>query len=606
MIKPRSHGRAIRCAGLSALVLTLLISLVIPSRGWADELQVQEHVIAATSTSRETMPRLGNDGVSNLMVYIKSAILPDGGLGKGEIWYQRLTDAGAPLGDPVQVPCYDGHDCQYSDVSGDYIVFTAYVDTTSMSGKILVYQISTGIGRGIAGADIMQEVRIHGTKVVWREGGAWSTQVMLYDLQLGMNQDPVVLAGPTPPAYGVEIGDRFVVWSEATSGQLDLVAYDLADGRRVNVTATPSAIDYMASTSGAWITWSAPEKGSAGARILARNMDTGEERVVADNGAYNWEPSIGGDLIAYASTSDLLGNLDVFVYRISTSETFRVTNGGAANHYSSNVFGNLVAYTDALPENINEDIHVARLTFNNPPLANAGPDQTVRPGVRVTLDGSGSSDLDGDLLTYQWAFDSKPSGSAAALSDPAAVSPSFTADLPGTYVIRLVVTDSGGLASAPATVTISTTNTKPIAEAGPDQAIIAIGTTVQLDGTQSWDPDGDPLTYQWIIVSKPGGSGTALSDPTAARPTFVADVKGTYVAQLVVADPWAASDPDTVTISFNNVAPVADAGGNQAVMVGDTVVLNGRGSDANGDPLTFRWSFASVPEGSNAVSLIPR
>jgi len=52
------------------------------------------------------------------------------------------------------------------------------------------------------------------------------------------------------------------------------------------------------------------------------------------------------------------------------------------------------------------------------PVANAGPDQTARPGDMVTLDGSASSDADGDPITFLWSFESVPAGSSPAISDP--------------------------------------------------------------------------------------------------------------------------------------------------------------------------------------------
>lgn len=240
---------------------------------------------------------------------------------------------------------------------------------------------------------------------------------------------------------------------------------------------------------------------------------------------------------------------------------------------------------------------------NIPPIANAGPDQTAHPGTPVTLDGTGSSDPDGHTpLSFSWQILEKPAGSAATLSDPSLAMPSFTPDVLGDYVIQLVVTDSRGLSSAPDTVKISTFNTAPTAAAGPDQAIIQIGTTVQLDGSQSFDLDGDPFTFSWALIQKPEGSAAVLSNPTVPNPTFVADVHGDYVISLLVTDSFgAASDPDTVMVSFENVKPVADAGDNQAVTVGDTVFLNGSGSsDANFDPLSFSWSLVSKPVNGTA------
>ena len=147
------------------------------------------------------------------------------------------------------------------------------------------------------------------------------------------------------------------------------------------------------------------------------------------------------------------------------------------------------------------DSNVYATTFAFP-VANAGPDQAVHIGNVVTLDGSASADPDKNYpLGYAWTITATPAGSAAALSNPAVVNPSFTADLPGNYVIKPVVTDSSGFVSAPDSVTISTTNTPPVADAGPDQAITLIGTTIQLDGSGSYDLESDPLTYQWTAVS---------------------------------------------------------------------------------------------------------
>jgi parallel beta-helix repeat protein len=240
---------------------------------------------------------------------------------------------------------------------------------------------------------------------------------------------------------------------------------------------------------------------------------------------------------------------------------------------------------------------------NQPPVADAGADQLAHPVEVVTLDGSGSSDVESDYpLTYSWQITSKPEGSTAVLSEPNAVNPSFTVDMLGDYIAELVVTDSLGAQSTADEVLISTYNTAPVADAGADQTIIEIGTTVELDGTQSSDPEGDEMTYFWTIMQKPAGSMAELSDPCSATPTFVADIHGDYVITLIVTDIFGAvSDADNLAVGFENVKPVADAGVNQTVIVGDTVSLDGSGStDANFDMLIYSWSFVSVPAGSLA------
>ncbi len=151
-------------------------------------------------------------------------------------------------------------------------------------------------------------------------------------------------------------------------------------------------------------------------------------------------------------------------------------------------------------------------TGNNPPVANAGEDQLAAVGDTIILDGGASSDVDSDELTFSWALTSVPSGSTALLTGATFVNPTFTIDLPGSYVAQLIVSD-GLVDSAPDTVTISTTNTAPIADAGPDQSLL-VGDTVLLDGSRSFDDDGDELSYFWSFVTIPVGSSAELSDPT--------------------------------------------------------------------------------------------
>ncbi len=78
---------------------------------------------------------------------------------------------------------------------------------------------------------------------------------------------------------------------------------------------------------------------------------------------------------------------------------------------------------------------------NAAPVADAGADRSVETGAVVTLDGSGSSDPDGDTITYQWSFVSVPFGSGAVLDDADTATPTFTADVEGTYTIPLYIRD---------------------------------------------------------------------------------------------------------------------------------------------------------------------
>ncbi len=148
-------------------------------------------------------------------------------------------------------------------------------------------------------------------------------------------------------------------------------------------------------------------------------------------------------------------------------------------------------------------------------------------------------------------------------------------------------------------------NRPPIADAGADRSVV-LGSLLTLDGSASRDPDGDPLSFHWLILSQPPGSTPMLSDATAIRPNFSTDTPGDYQIQLTVSDGLTESAPDTVRVTVEaagaNSAPLANAGTDQTVHVGSVVNLNGSGSsDPDEDPLFFAWVVVSQPPGSMIV-----
>jgi hypothetical protein len=88
-----------------------------------------------------------------------------------------------------------------------------------------------------------------------------------------------------------------------------------------------------------------------------------------------------------------------------------------------------------------DQANITVATGNLPPVANAGPDQTVTAGQQVTLDGSRSSDPNGDALTYSWCLRGRPQGSSATLTGANTARPTFTPDVAGSYVLCLTVND---------------------------------------------------------------------------------------------------------------------------------------------------------------------
>ncbi len=255
---------------------------------------------------------------------------------------------------------------------------------------------------------------------------------------------------------------------------------------------------------------------------------------------------------------------------------------------------------DGLGPSVADTVRIS--TANIAPAANAGPDQRATVGATVNLDGTRSYDANRSGLSFTWSLIARPAGSAAKITTPALDLPNIVADLAGTYVAQLTVSD-GSLTSVADTVTIVATpgNTAPVADAGPDQ-FLTVGSILTLDGAGSSDVDGNPLAYRWTMIAAPAGAVDTLSDPATVRPTFVPAVPGTYVFQLYVDDGVTESRPDTVVLATGNVGPVARAGADQFAAVSATAQLNGSASsDADLDPLTYRWHFTLRPNGSRAA-----
>lgn len=93
----------------------------------------------------------------------------------------------------------------------------------------------------------------------------------------------------------------------------------------------------------------------------------------------------------------------------------------------------------------------------------------------------------------------------------------------------------------------TTGNLLPIADAGPDQQV-DVGKVVELDGSDSYDPEGEAISFEWWFESIPAASVAVLDTSMPAVPSFTADAEGEYIIGLVVDDGEEESSPDYVTV----------------------------------------------------------
>jgi PKD repeat protein len=193
-------------------------------------------------------------------------------------------------------------------------------------------------------------------------------------------------------------------------------------------------------------------------------------------------------------------------------------------------------------------VSISDPVVNLPPVADPGGPYTGQTGVAVQFDGTGSSDPNGDAISFAWDFGDN------GTSDQE--SPSHTYTAAGVYTVTLVVND-GLLPSPPATTTATISdpavNSPPVADAGGPYSGDT-GTSITFSGAGSTDPNGNNTitSYAWDFGDGSSGSGVASSHSYAAQ--------GTYTVTLTVTDDGGLSSSDTAEALVTDPAPGASDG----------------------------------------------
>ncbi|WP_284176674.1 FG-GAP-like repeat-containing protein, partial [Frigidibacter sp. SD6-1] len=221
-------------------------------------------------------------------------------------------------------------------------------------------------------------------------------------------------------------------------------------------------------------------------------------------------------------------------------------------------------------------------------------------GETVSLEANAvASDADGDALSFRWSILSAPARSNAVISATSGASVLIQTDVSGRYLVQLEAHDAVWNA-VPVVFEIFVPNSVPVAAASLSPQTVFVRESVSLDGSGSFDPDGDSLTHEWTIESRPAGSVAAIADPFAPVTSFSPDKVGNYTFRLVVRDHELASAPAEVTLTVPNRAPVASFVAPAQLFVGQPAIFLADGSsDPDGDALSFQFSVINAPSGAN-------
>jgi PKD repeat protein len=230
------------------------------------------------------------------------------------------------------------------------------------------------------------------------------------------------------------------------------------------------------------------------------------------------------------------------------------------------------------------------------PTADAGGPYTVGEGSTIPLNGTGSQDLDGTIVSYLWDLDGD-----GQHDDATGPTPTFDAtilDGPDLVNISLKVTDSEGAVSF-ANSTVNVSNLRPTlgsisgdVSGGLEGALLAWSTTPPTDPAGS----RDLLTITWDFGDGANDSGLSVS--------HVYSNNGTYTVTVTVTDDDGASDSTNFSIIVTNVPPtIDDVTGPASADEGDSMTWSVNASDAGDDNLTFTWTFSDghTANGSSVI-----
>lgn len=226
-----------------------------------------------------------------------------------------------------------------------------------------------------------------------------------------------------------------------------------------------------------------------------------------------------------------------------------------------------------------ESLEIMIYGTNQLPVANAGADQRVQRGQNVVLNAAGSFDPDYGIKNYQWV---QTEGPGVTLSSTSVVSPTFLAsvnvpDEGATLTFQVTVTDNGDLQDTDTVdILVHKDNSPPIADAG-DDLFAGSGVLVQLDGSDSVDPDGGIGSYAW---DQTAGPLVTLVGADTARPRFLTPAAGVSGEELIfeisVEDTGnpKIETKDTVTVTvFEKIPPFAVTENSLNILQGETARL---------------------------------
>jgi len=300
------------------------------------------------------------------------------------------------------------------------------------------------------------------------------------------------------------------------------------------------------------------------AQTTTTTTTSGNQAPVANPGpGLNLSLPTNSTTLDASSSFDPDGSIAAYYWAQTSGPTMSsIGNAAAAKTTLGNLVQGIYVFTLQVKDNAGVvssatktiAVNAASTSSNQTPVSNGGADITISlPTNSVSLDGSASYDPDGSIVAYYWAKVSGPSG--YTIGNVSAAKTTLSNLAQGVYIFTLQVRDNAGVIGySNKTIYV---NQPPVANPGADVSIGLPTTSVALDASGSYDPDGSIVAWYWM--QKSGPSGFSIADVTSPKTTVNNLQAGTYVFTLQVRDNLGVStfSNKTITVSSSSSARIA-------------------------------------------------